>query len=71
MAIEALEPTRLIMLGGEPFEGPILMWWNFVGRTREEIDEADRAWREDDGRFGSVASDLARIETAPPYWNGS
>ena len=71
LAIEALEPTRLIMLGGEPFEGPILMWWNFVGRTREEIDEADRAWREDDGRFGSVASDLARIETAPPYWNGS
>jgi len=70
LVIESLEPSRAIMLGGEPFESPILMWWNFVGRTREEIDEAHRSWQSDDGRFGSVASDLARIETGPPYWNG-
>lgn len=70
LVIESLEPSRAIMLGGEPFESPILMWWNFVGRTREEIEEAYRSWQSDDGKFGSVASDLARIETGPPYWNG-
>ena len=25
------EPTRALLLGGEPFEEPIVMWWNFVG----------------------------------------
>lgn len=69
LEMEALERSRVIILGGEPFEDPIMMWWNFVGRTREEIDRAYRSWSADDGRFGSVASDLLRIETQPPYWS--
>src|SRR3546814_9038780 len=38
-------PARLMLLGGVPFESPILMWWNFVGRTREEIDAATDSWQ--------------------------
>ncbi len=34
--------ARLVLLGGEPFEEPIVMWWNFIGRTHEEIV----SWRE-------------------------
>ena len=30
-------PTRLLLLGGEPFGAPLVMWWNFVGRSREEV----------------------------------
>jgi redox-sensitive bicupin YhaK (pirin superfamily) len=68
LTLTANSATRLILLGGVPFESPILMWWNFVGRTREEIDEATESWQRDDGRFGTVTSDLARIPAAPTPW---
>jgi hypothetical protein len=60
--------TRAILLGGEPFMEPIQMWWNFVGRSQGEFDEAYSSWRDQDGRFGAVASTLQRIEGAAPYW---
>jgi redox-sensitive bicupin YhaK (pirin superfamily) len=45
--------TRLIIIGGEPFTEEILMWWNFVGRTREEMLTATLEWEHHD-RFGEV-----------------
>jgi redox-sensitive bicupin YhaK (pirin superfamily) len=68
LIVQAEQPTRLILLGGVPFESPILMWWNFVGRTRDEIDDATDSWQRDDGRFGRVASDLERIPAPPTPW---
>lgn len=47
-------PTAgLMLLGGEPFEEEIVMWWNFIGRSHEEIEEARRGWMES-SRFGEV-----------------
>lgn len=66
---ESLEPSSLMVLGGVPLESEILMWWNFVARNRDEIDSAFQAWLDDDGRFGTVASTLARITVAPPFWH--
>lgn len=66
--LDAYEPTRAMLLGGTPFESEILMWWNFVARSRAEIDEALESWKNDDGRFGDVASPLERIGAPPPYW---
>ncbi|MEU5425051.1 pirin family protein [Streptomyces olivoreticuli] len=43
----------LMLLGGEPFEEEILMWWNFVGRSQEEIEQARSDWTEG-SRFGEV-----------------
>lgn len=60
--------ARLILLGGTPFESPILMWWNFVARQRDEIDAATLSWQADDGRFGTFASDLARIPAPRTPW---
>jgi hypothetical protein len=60
------DPVQLVLLGGEPFPEPIRMWWNFVGRERDEFVSAHRSWVDDDGRFGTVASDLPRILTTPP-----
>jgi redox-sensitive bicupin YhaK (pirin superfamily) len=62
------EPGRALLIGGVPFPEPVLMWWNFVARTREEVSTARRQWTEDDGRFGTVASSLERIEVGPPPW---
>ena len=68
LALAAAEPTRLLLLGGEPFGEPVLMWWNFVARTREELDAAYDAWAAGSGRFGDVPSDLARIPAPRPPW---
>src|SRR5690606_19263644 len=68
LTLTAEEPARLMLLGGVPCESPILMWWNFVARTREEIDAATDSWQRDDGRFPSVASSLPRIPAEPTPW---
>ena len=58
-----------MLLGGEPFADPIIMWWNFVARTQQEIEDAWRAWQgQDDDRFGTVDSPLERIPARPPWW---
>ncbi len=62
--------ARALLVGGIPFPEPILMWWNFVGRTQDEISAAARDWRADSGRFGAVASALPRIHVGPPPWEG-
>jgi redox-sensitive bicupin YhaK (pirin superfamily) len=46
-------PARVLLLGGAPFEEHIIMWWNFVGRTHDEIAAARTAW-ESGSRFGMV-----------------
>jgi quercetin 2,3-dioxygenase len=65
---EVQDPARALLLGGVPFPEQLLMWWNFVARSREEASEARRQWSADDGRFGRVRSSLSRIEVGPPPW---
>lgn len=62
------ESARLILLGGVPFESPILMWWNFIGRTPEEIVAARESWERDDGRFPAFPSVMDRIPAPPTPW---
>jgi redox-sensitive bicupin YhaK (pirin superfamily) len=57
--------ARLLLLGGVPFPEPIVMWWNFVGRTKEEMAQARTQWATGDERFGPVDTTLPRIP-APP-----
>lgn len=33
-------PARLLLLGGEPYEEPLFMWWNLVGNSAEEVEAA-------------------------------
>ena len=61
LALTAPDGVRVLLLGGVPFEEPIVMWWNFVGRSREELAEAGRQWTAGDDRFGRVDSSLARV----------
>jgi redox-sensitive bicupin YhaK (pirin superfamily) len=48
------EPARVMVLGGEPFGEEIVMWWNFVGRSHEEIVAFREAWEAGSERFGRV-----------------
>jgi redox-sensitive bicupin YhaK (pirin superfamily) len=45
--------ARVLVIGGPPFAERILMWWNFVARTPEEIADARADW-EAGRRFGEV-----------------
>ena len=65
LELSALETSRVLLLGGVPFGEKLAMWWNFVGRTKEELAQARTQWATYDERFGEVASTLPRI-TAPP-----
>jgi redox-sensitive bicupin YhaK (pirin superfamily) len=55
LALRALgdDGARLLLLGGAPFGEPILMWWNFVARTTDEIVAAREDWQAR-RRFGDV-----------------
>ena len=64
--LTAAEASKLLLLGGEPFEERLVMWWNFVGRTGEEIADYAELWNAESDRFGAVVGfDGARLE-APP-----
>ena len=54
LANETDVPARAVLVGGTPFEERIVMWWNFVGRTHEDIVEARQDWEASSDRFGHV-----------------
>jgi redox-sensitive bicupin YhaK (pirin superfamily) len=57
--------ARLFLLGGEPLGETLLMWWNFVGRSADDIIAAARAWSQGQ-RFGEVPGYLGAPLAAPP-----
>lgn len=54
VTVEALEETRLAVIGGEPL-GKRFIEWNFVSSRKERIEEAKRDW--ENSRFPSVPGD--------------
>ncbi len=65
LALRADRPGRLLLLGGEPFDEQIVMWWNFVGRDHDEI-VADREEWMAGRRFGTVHGFDGDPLPAPP-----
>jgi hypothetical protein len=58
-------PGHALLIGGEPFEEELVMWWNFVGRSHEEIVQAREDWAA--GRqFGEVRGYAGDRLAAPP-----
>jgi redox-sensitive bicupin YhaK (pirin superfamily) len=75
---QGADPARALLLGGAPFDEEILMWWNFVGRSHEEIAAFREAWQAGSDQFGSVegyrgtvtrlpAPELPRIRIKPRH----
>jgi len=65
VAVTAPAGARLFLLGGEPLGETLLMWWNFVGRTPEDIAAAARDWATGQ-RFGTVTGYHGAPLPAPP-----
>lgn len=50
------EGAHLLLVGGEPFGEDLVMWWNFVARSHEEIEAARNDWENHDlARFPDIA----------------
>jgi quercetin 2,3-dioxygenase len=56
--------ARILVVGGAPFGENVLLWWNFVARRVEEMEEATRAWNEGE-RFGEVRGSPSPRLVAP------
>lgn len=63
ITIIAKRPSRIVLLGGEPMDGPRHMWWNFVSSSKERIEQAKHDWKA--GKFDKVISDAEEFIPLP------
>lgn len=59
------EPARAVLLGGTPFGEEIVMWWNFVGRSHDEIAAFRDEWQREGERFGRVEGYTGKVARLP------
>lgn len=58
-----------VLLGGQPFAEPIVMWWNFIARSHEQIVEQREQWNNRDPRFGEFEDHIGGWIPAPELPN--
>jgi redox-sensitive bicupin YhaK (pirin superfamily) len=59
------QAAKFILLGGAPFTEPLVMWWNFIGRSHEEILEMRSEWETRSALFGIVQDEIQSRIPAP------
>jgi redox-sensitive bicupin YhaK (pirin superfamily) len=66
-------PARVLLIGGPPFPEQLVMWWNFVGRSHDDIASYRQMWESHDARFGAVRGyqGAASRLPAPPLPNAT
>jgi redox-sensitive bicupin YhaK (pirin superfamily) len=57
--LEASADSRIMLLGGDPMDGPRHIWWNLVSSSTDRIEQARRDWKE--GRFPAVPGETEFI----------
>lgn len=61
----------IVVVGGKPFDEDVLMWWNFVARTKDELTAASRDWNAGAAHLGAVQGyDGPRLAAPLPPWAG-
>lgn len=63
ISVMALSNARLMLIGGEPMDGPRHIWWNFVHSSKDRIDQAKAEWKA--GRFDTVPGDAEEFIPLP------
>jgi redox-sensitive bicupin YhaK (pirin superfamily) len=66
LTVEPGRRPRALLLGGAPLGESVLMWWNFVARTADEIVSAREDWQAG-RRFGEVRGYPGERLDAPAY----
>ena len=62
------EPARLLLIGGEPMDGPRHLWWNFVSSRKERIEQAKADWQQ--GGSSAVPGET-RVHPSPRLSNAA
>jgi redox-sensitive bicupin YhaK (pirin superfamily) len=57
------EGARVMLLGGEPMDGPRFVWWNFVSSSRDLIEQAKADWQA--RRFAEVPEESEFVPLPP------
>jgi redox-sensitive bicupin YhaK (pirin superfamily) len=57
--LKATDAARVLLVGGEPMDGPRYLWWNFVSSSQERIEQAKADWKA--GRFAPVPGETEFI----------
>jgi len=58
-------PARVLLLGGAPFAEELVMWWNFVGRSHDDIVDYRQLWEDAAERFGAVTGYRGSVTRLP------
>jgi len=61
-------PAQLLLLGGTPLGEDILLWWNFVARSQDEMQQALDDWNA--GRFAPVRGGSPAAPLQAPSMEG-
>lgn len=69
LSLTSLEGAKIILLGGEPFAEKIVMWWNFIARSHDEIVQMRQDWESESPRFSSFTDRIGGRIPAPPIPN--
>lgn len=67
--IQSQVDSTIILIGGEPFHEKFVMWWNFIGRSHEEIVEMRDSWESRSSRFPAFLDSLGERIPAPQMPN--
>lgn len=57
--ISTIGAARMMLVGGEPLDGPRHIWWNFVSSSKDRIEQAKEDWKL--GRFVMVPGETEFI----------
>lgn len=68
LRLESADGARLLLLGGTPLGEPIVMWWNFVARSHEEIVEQRELWQAQLGGLAATGERDGPYGTFPEAW---
>lgn len=69
------DEATLIVIGGEPFTEQLVMWWNFIGRSHDEIVGWRETWNTEretavaNGVFGQFSDEVGSWIPAPDLPN--
>lgn len=59
ITITAVRQSRIVLLGGEPMDGPRYLWWNFVTSSKERMEQAKHDWKA--GHFDKIVGETEFI----------
>lgn len=58
-------PVRALLIGGTPFEEEFVMWWNFIGRSHDEIVAFRELWESGRDGFSAGFGELHHMPSIP------